>query len=338
MVTIQEIAEKAGVSVMTVSNVMNGNSKRVSLNTAERIKKIITENGYVPSSTARSLSSKSSRLIAGIITGRPGENLLADKYMAEFFGAVSLEVQKHGYYFMLRYVEDYQDVTRSLRSWNVDGAIFVGMAGEDIKNTIKNNKVPLIFTDSYSNLKQIFNVRINDLKGGELAADCLIRNGHTKLGFISYYPEVSELIQHRFEGFANEMRRRGLKISKKHIHKVMSSSEAPAIVKKHLAQMKKNEAPTAYFVSADMLALSLMRHFHEAGLCLPEDLSFIGFDNLDMASLFIPSLTTIAQDITKKAKIAVNMMLEEIKHTQNHASNIMLDVKLIERESVKRLK
>jgi LacI family transcriptional regulator len=110
MVTLKDIAHEAGVSTATVSHVLNGNTARVSVKTITRVRKIIENRQYVPNSSARALAAKSSHIIAGILVGRPGRNLLRNPYNAEFFGEVVSAVQERGYYLMIRYVDSYEEV------------------------------------------------------------------------------------------------------------------------------------------------------------------------------------------------------------------------------------
>ena len=115
MITLKDIADEAGVSIATVSNVINGNMSKVSLENAGRIRKIIEKRRYVPNSSARTLAAKSSQIIAGILLGGQGVNMLKDPYCAEFFGELVGAVQDRGYYFMIRYVTSYDEVIKSLR-------------------------------------------------------------------------------------------------------------------------------------------------------------------------------------------------------------------------------
>ena len=159
MVTLKDIAERAGVSSMTVSRVMNGKRGAVSQETSERIKKIAQEMGYVPNSSARALASRSSRLITALLQEYDEDrNPLEDSYTSCFLGELALQIKKEGYDLMLHYVKDYSEITYSLKSWNVAGAVFIGMFDESIRKLQENNHIPLIFTDSYSSVRSITNV------------------------------------------------------------------------------------------------------------------------------------------------------------------------------------
>lgn len=123
MVTLKDIAAQAGVSMMTVSRVMNGNSGKVSEKTADKIRTIAKDMGYIPNSSARSLAARSSRIIAVVFRDVPDYNPLGDPYSSTFLGLILKEIQKRGYYVMVHFAQDFSDITFRLRSWNAEGAI-----------------------------------------------------------------------------------------------------------------------------------------------------------------------------------------------------------------------
>jgi LacI family transcriptional regulator len=341
MVTLQDIADEAGVSKMTVSNVVNGNMARVSKENLARIHAIIKKYKYIPNHSARSLTAKSSRIIVGILAGPPDSNLLTDEYNARFFGTVMHSVHEKGYYFMLRSVKNYREVTEQLRSWNVNGAVFIGMPNADIKRTLADNRIPLVFTDSYSDAHKITNIGIDDRKGGRLAAECLLRYGHRMPGFVCYATEDSESLMHqRLRGYQETLTTAGITLKEKHIHHVSGdpTDSTAVIADAHTTAYGKPRTglPTAYFTTADRLALHLIRAFHERGIRVPQDVSVIGFDNLSFAAFSIPALTTVVQDIDQKARIAVDALFRRIENPTAPVESTVLDVRLIERESVGR--
>lgn len=330
MVTLKDIAKEAGVSVMTVSRVVNGQLSKVSESNVERIQAIIKKSGYVPNSSARSLSSKSSRIIAVIIQGK--ETGLEYPYNATMVGNICYYVQEHDYYPMIYYVSDYQDITKRLRSWNVEGAIFLGMFDQHMKNIHEDNRIPLIFTDSYSPVRQITNIGIDDYKGGELAARHFIEKGHRSFAFIGTSANFSSVVRQRLHGFQHVLKEAGLELEPEHI-----IPDEPDI--DTLRAIYNAETPiTAFFASADVVALTLIDKLKTLGLRVPEDCSVIGFDNLFFGAYTAPKLTTIMQDIKRKAQIATDILFKHISDPSAPAENVVLDVQLIERESVRSLK
>lgn len=335
MITLKDIAEEAGVSIMTVSRVMNGNTTKVSEKTAVKIKEIAAKRGYVPNSSARALAAKSSRLIALLMLYHGEGNPLEDSYHAIFLGEITRYVQEKGYFLILRYVSDYKDVTYSLRSWNVEGAIFVGGFDSVMREILGANKIPLVFTDSYSPLNQITNVGIDDYKGGRLAAEYFIKMGHTSLAFIS--PEITQkngVVEQRLKGFQEVLAAQGCPLKKELIFPLRDPVNDPSLALKLKPLLSK---VTGLFVTADQIAFSLIEGFKKYDIRVPEDISVIGFDDFPLSRQITPPLTTVRQDIIEKAKSATSLLFQQLEDKDAPPRQISLDVELVERASVKNL-
>ena len=337
MVTLKDIADEAGVSIATVSNVINGNLSKVSHENAQRIRKIIENRHYVPNSSARTLAVKTSHIIAGILMGAQGFNMLNDPYCAEFFGELVGAVQDRGYYFMIRYVTSYDEVIKSLRSWNVDGAIFIGTSEVYCRKIQEEIQIPLIFTDSYTTQRNINNVGIDDYKGGVLAAEHFIKMGHKKPGFVGYTYSILEkgVVSERLNGFLSVFNSHNIELSDKQIFYVPESNPEDSLKDIAIQLMAEKGGITGIFVSADKLAFALIKTLSNNSIRVPEDVSIIGFDDLSITSYFLPNLTTIRQNISRKVKIAADLLFRQIEGDNVPPVNTMLDVELIERSSVK---
>ncbi len=330
MVTLKDIAQAAGVSAMTVSRVVNKVPSRVSEDTRRRILCLVDEMGYVPNSSARSLSSNSSHLIA-IITGSLG-NPLKYPYNALMTGGMTHYMQQKSYSALFYQATDYRAVTRQLRSWRVDGAVFLGLFDSDMRKLREDNSIPLVFTDSYSTIRQLNNVGIDDYKGGELAARHLLQNGHREIAFIGGNAEESPVVRNRLRGFRRALGQENVLLTDSSI--LSDDVDLNAIRR----VLEKPIPPTAFFATADITALKLVKALHSLGIRVPRDCSVIGFDNLEQVEFSMPPLTTIAQDIDRKAELAADLVIRMIEDKTAPVQNIVLDVELVERESVRNLK
>lgn len=125
MATLKDIAKEANVSMMTVSNVVNGNLHKVSKETAELIQEIVRRRNYVQNETARGLAKANSNIIAVMLRSIRGENALCSMHNATLLGAMTQRIQELGFYAMVNLVDGQADISRTLRSWNVQGAIFL---------------------------------------------------------------------------------------------------------------------------------------------------------------------------------------------------------------------
>mgnify|MGYP001024789189 CR=1 FL=1 len=331
MVTLKDIAERAGVSMMTVSRVMNGNQGKVSEKTAEKIRSLAEEMNYIPNSSARSLAAKSSKIIAVILRDSAVYNPLANPYSSTLLGYITKEVQKRGYYVMIHLVQDFSNITFNLRSWNAEGAVFLGVFDEEIRHIQHNNHIPLVFTDSYSNVRQLINVGIDDYKGGELAAKYFYAKGHRRLAFAGPFTKTGGVISRRCQGFSDTLTHKGIPVTVNHIYDLEKMNPEDIID----SILKDPEPPTGIFAFSDEFAMELYSAASRKNLHIPERLSVIGFDDLPIGCSLPSSLTTIRQDINRKAKEACRILFEHIANPDKPSESVVLDVQLVVRDSVK---
>lgn len=331
MVTLKDIAKEAGVSVMTVSRVVNQRYQEVSDKNIAKIQEIINKYGYVPNSSARSLSSKSSHIISVIIQEDGRKNPMLFPFNASMVGYIIQGIQDQGYQAMVHFIRDYSDVTKYLRSWKSEGAVFLGTFDENIKQIQKDNDIPLIFTDSYSSVRQVINVGLDDYKGGVLAARHFIAYGHKHFAFICSCIRESQVNQQRLAGFADTLAAAGFPLPKNHIFDTLD-------LKQCVDELCSLPDPvTAIFIPIDESAAIVMTYLKEKGYRIPEDYSIIGFDDFPLCQYVDPALTTIAQDVRQKAQYALELLFQRLNDHTLPTQNIVLDVELISRKSVAKL-
>lgn len=334
MVTLRDIARAAGVSTMTVSNVVNNNLSKVSEENATRIRALIKEMGYVPNSSARSLAKRSSKIIALILRGRPDENALENPHNAILVGTMIQMIQQRGYYAMLSIMNSKDEISKSLQTWNAEGAIFLGMFDNEIETLYRSSDIPMIFVDSYSSLRQLSNVGINDYKGGYLAAKHFIEHGHHNLAFVGPQVLSNGVVQHRFSGFCDALSEYDLSLPKENIFAIKSATEQSSIAKIGEAIALYRKDITGIFVTSDEIAAFLIQSLRNAGAKVPADFSVIGFDDLVVCQQMHPQLTTISQDLEQKGKLAIEILFHKLADPLAPAESLILDVELVERESV----
>lgn len=319
---------------MTVSNVVNGNLSKVSKENAQRIREIIERRGYVPNASARSLAKNRANIIAIILRGAENENTLENPHNAALVGTIIQKIQKRGYYTMVNMMKCREDITQSLRTWNVDGAVFLGMFDDEIEEMCAASDIPMVFIDSYSSVRQLSNVGIDDYKGGRLAARHLIAHGHRSIAFVSPPVLRTGVVQHRFAGFCDELEQHGISFRSEHQF-VLESDVRPEDTMelgRRLAQLR--EEFSAVFVTSDQIASYLIQGMRSTGIRIPDDMSIIGFDDLMICRQMTPQLTTIAQDLEEKARLSVDILFRRLSAPAAPAESLVLDVTLVERESV----
>ena len=334
MTTLKEIAQAAGVSMTTVSNVINGKLNRVSADTVERIQALISQSGYVPNQAARSLAQRESRVVAIIVQANDNENIFRNPYAAEYVGALTVELHRSGYYPLIRFSDDYRDVEADLRGWNVAGAIFSGTFSRHLQSIHSLKTVPTVLTDCYFRLPGVNHVGVDDDAGGQMAGDYLARMGHRRVALVTNNLQDSEVDQHRLAGFRAGLAAHGITLEERC---VFPQPIGPESIGQLTSLLRSPDGPTAIFCTADRIAAQLMQLLSAEGFRVPEDVSVLGFDNLPMAEITHPPLTTLAQDIDQKAHLVVDMLLRHIRQDTLAPERTLLGVWLIERQSVRRV-
>jgi LacI family transcriptional regulator len=324
-VTLEDIAEAAGVSVMTVSTVINGKTARVSAETTER--------GYVPSASARSLAAKSSRLI-GLLVPAAGEDSRAiSPHTIAIFGQIERGLRKRGYHLLLRGVTDPAEIGEALRSWSLDGAVLLGFLDEEVAalrpGVLDRTPVPAI--DSYADNPLTAGVRSDDFTGARLAAAHLVGLGHRRIVFAGPAFTDVGVVHERFLGFRATLQEAGLSAEDCPVESVNTTHDDGVALGARL--LEAHPGCTAVFATADILAIGIIEGLIAAGVLVPADVSVIGFDDLDISACITPRLTTIAQDIPGKAANAVDRLLALIDGGDRPADPLVLDVRLVERDS-----
>ena len=335
MSTIKDIAAEAGVSVMTVSNVINNNHARVSPATEQRIRDIMARHNYVPNMAARSLISKSSHIIALLlpIWHASTASMLLDPYTGQLVGQLEELLREKEYYVMICSFDSVEQVLTIQKNWQMDGMILV-LPHEDriTRELIRKTQAPLVVFDRYYEDLPMLSVGLDDRGGGYQATRYLLEKGHRDIGFAAPSIYESSVIQDRFHGYLDALGEYGLQAREEWLFDGVVHQEGGEAVAEALTAMDRR--PTAILATEDLLACGIVRGFQERGLRVPEDLSVIGFDDSMPARLITPQLTTVAQDIRQKAATGVRQLFRAMEDARFRSEHAVLDVRLVERQSV----
>lgn len=336
MATIKDIAREAGVSYTTVSNVIHGKTDHVSPQTIATINQIIERSGYVPNMSARSLVSNSSKVVGFINHLVPGTDggFVADPFHSAFIGSVEEVLRENGYYLMLRTVKDSEELLTFLRNWNLDGLFFTGLFEDSFFDTLKEIAVPIVLIDSYIKHYTIQNVGLEDYRGGYLATKYLLDNGHRNIVFASPHLRAGGVVEERFRGYRQALSEFGVPFREDYIFEQEFDVSSGISLGRQIAA---KEGVTAIFATADILAAGIMAGLHACGKRIPEDISIIGFDDINICRLITPPLTTIHQNPAEKGRVAVEFMIKRLQNEPIEKNEIILPVSLVERASVKKL-
>lgn len=333
---LKDIAQLAGVSSVTVSNVINGNYNKVSKETIERVQKIIDENDYKPNATARSLALKQSKII-GVVIPNLGEDeaFSVSPYNAQILADLENYIRKQGYYLMVRCVRECKEIIPIFSTWNVDGMIFLGTFKSEVESIQTRLKVPAVYIDTYAEDLGIANIGIDDYKGGYLAARYLLAKGHRRIAFAGPNVESPGVIQERYRGFSDACQERGVDITPAHIFEAITLYEHGVDAGKKIGFSDLKF--TAVVCMSDILAFGIMEGLRLCGLNVPDDVSIVGFDNLPECKYSNPQLTTVSQNLEQKAFLAGECLFRMIREKKKIVTNEIVDVEIVERQSVKQL-
>jgi len=333
MATMEEIAEKAGVSQATVSRVINGHS-----GVSERKRKLVMEWArkldYQPNRTAQSLKNNKSNLIGLIISD------ISNPYFAEIVHAVEKEAAQNGYNIILcnkeNNLQKEKESINTLRSRQVEGILIVpsDKSAPHLKN-IKNLNLPIVVITQISDL--FSSVAVDHAKGGELIAKHFVDLGHTNIGYIGPGNFEGHKKEDKLEGFIRGLNECNIKLNKENI--IINNSDLPELssretykkVSNYLGKNKK--IATAFFAYNDLAAFEAIMAFEDEGYHIPEQIAIAGFDNTSLAQINRPGLTSISQPIKTIGHIGLKVLLKKIDNINNDDENIILEPKLIVRNS-----
>lgn len=333
---IKDIAKKAGVSTATVSNVINGNHNKVSKETIKKVQKIIEENDYKPNATARSLALKESKIIGVVIPNLGKEEPFSiSPYNAQILALLENYVRRKGYYLMIRSISKCKKIIPIFSTWNVDGVILLGAYKTEVAEIEEKLKVPTVYIDTYGEELPIANIGSDDYKGGFLAARYLLGKGHRKIAFVGPSVESPGVIQERFRGFCDACRERQVEVVPENVFEAWTIYEQGVEAGKKIAFSDKGF--TAVAAMSDIVAFGVMEGLRRSGLNVPGDVSVIGYDNLPECKYSNPQLTSVSQNLERKAFGAGEQLFKMIHEKKKIAFNEIVDVEIVERQSVKEL-
>lgn len=339
MVTLKQIAEEAGVSVMTVSNVINKNYSKVSEKTIERVNQIIKKRHYVPNLSARSLSAKKTHIIAVFLHADINEpkSILDDPYNQQMIGLIELELRKKGYYVMLRSYQNAKEVTEMYYNWSIAGAVmfYPDMEEKEVADILSIG-VPTVIIDRYYESLDPMTVDLDDYRGGYIPGKFLLANGHKEIAFACPYTNLSTVVGNRIAGFTDALKEHNLTLKPEFFFGAHHSYANGREIGNILAWM--NPRPTAIVTTLDRLAVGILDGLRTNGISVPEDMSVIGFDDMPILDFIQPKLTTIAQNFVEKAHHVVSLLLAKINDEPITRTHITLDVRLVERQTVRSLR
>jgi LacI family transcriptional regulator len=325
-VTMREVAKLAKVSKTTVSHVLN-KTRPVSEELQNRVFQAVRELNYQPNVLARSLRRKETCTI-GLVIPRND-----NPYYAEVARGVEELSFNAGYSVILcnsdRNIEKEIQYADLLYKKRVDGILFVGAwAGDQTSHLhlLQAEGVPLVVVDRYVPDLEIDSIVTDNTLGGWLATSHLYELGHRRIGCIGGTPEHTPNAD-RIKGYRKALTEFSMPIDEDLIVRYDFQFESGYLAAQYMLNLKNR--PTALFACNDLMAIGVMRAAFDMGYRIPQDLSIVGFDDIQMAAYVNPPLTTIAQPKYEMGRYSVEMLLERIHESKLPTQEKILEPKLI---------
>jgi len=327
--TIYDVARIAGVSISTISRVLNVPDK-VNSETHRKVMAAIDQLGFVPRADARARAMKNTARI-GVLT----PFFTAPSFVQRLRGVASA-LSKANYELVIYPVETMDHLQGYISSIplmkNIDGLIIMSLSlgNLDAQRLIENGIETVLIEYAHPKLDSI---QINDEQGGKLAAKHLISKGHQRFGFLGDIESPEKLAIHpvksRLFGYRQALEKAGFQLSPEAIRTAPYSEKGTRLAAWELLTLE--ERPTAIFAASDFQALYVMKIARQLGLRIPQDVAIVGFDDIDMAAHV--DLTTINQHLDESGRLATEILLSRISEPGRPLQQINLTLELIERLS-----
>lgn len=327
--TIYDVARHAGVSISTISRVLNSPDK-VNPNTRKRVMEVIDGLGFVPKADARARAMQNTDRI-GVVT----PFFTAPSFVQRLRGVAAV-LSKANYELVIYPVDSMEHLHGYISSIplrrNIDGLIIMSLAinNKDAERLAGSGIDTVLIEYSHPKLNSI---QIDDNYGGQLAAEYLIQQGHKNMAFLGDI-EPSEHyairpVKSRLAGFTKTLNDAGIPLGRSYIRSCSYTQDETQLAARDLLSMRK--PPTAIFATSDIQAFNVLKLAKEMGIKVPDDLAIIGFDDLDMAEYV--DLTTIRQHLDESGRLAAETLLSRMADPSRPIQHSHLTLTLIERQT-----
>ena len=326
-VSIKDVAKEAGVSVTTVSHILNQNKTRFSKATIQKVLLAKDRLGYIPNKNAQQLRGQTRKLIGVVLP-----NLTNPFFSAMMQRMDDCKADDVDLCFIATSSTDFKDNIQHLVERGIDGLI-IGRYVNDphqLNDYLSKHHVPYVLLDQSEDHGYTDIIRTNEIEGGQTAARHLIDLGHQQLAIIQPH-ELMANMKDRVKGFEHTCQSHQLPAPVRictELSKAGGRDIATKLVEHHV---------TGVFAINDELAIGCIRGLTECGKSVPDDLSVVGYDDIDMAGYMTPALTTIAQSVDDIVHISLQLITDKINGRPHENKRVELPTQLIQRETTRQL-
>jgi LacI family transcriptional regulator len=329
--TLEDIAKQAGVSRSTVSRVVNDHPN-VSEKVRKRVLDVIQNTGYHPNAAARTLASQRAWMI-GLVLPHSVSFFFTDPYFPRLTQGIAQACNQHDYtlgLFLAGTKADEEKIfPRVSRKGLLDGVIVqAGNRGDQLIERLANADIPMVVAGRPFQSIDVSYIDIDNVNAAYNAVSHLIRVGRQRIGTIAG-PANSTVGIDRKEGYLKALIERGKQVDESLIIEGDFTEAGGYYAMQQLLGAK----PDAIFAASDIMAIGAMRAVRECGLCVPEDIAFVGFDDLPLSAPMTPALTTIRQPVNQFGMKAVDILIDLIENGIHPARRIIMSTELVIRDS-----
>lgn len=330
-ITIEQIAELSGVSIATVSRIIN-NKGNVKQETREKVLATMEKLHFKPK-VSSVLTDSNSKLILMCVPD------FQNPFNSPVINGVQQAAHENGYDVLLlqskNYYTDQEDYTNILKNNSFAGILILcSVANNSILEEL-SLRCPVVMCSEYAENYGVSYVSIDDVASSKTAVNYLIATGCKKIGFINCSDKF-RYARHREKGFRQALEESGLEVNPNWIANVSSINYNLALSRAtHILSLP--DRPDGIFTSSDVFGLAVIKAANNLGLRVPEDVSVVGFDNIDFSTMSTPSLTTIDQPTYQLGYQSCELLVEKIKNPNTLDKQIILNTELIVRDSTKLL-
>ncbi|HTK12094.1 MAG TPA: LacI family DNA-binding transcriptional regulator [Ktedonobacteraceae bacterium] len=334
MATIKDVARQAGVGLGTVSRVLN-DSGYVSQEARQRVLEAVRMLNYVPNAQARAMMTRRTMMLGVVLPD------LTNPYFPSLVRGIVDEARQRGYTVILLETNwqpaNEQQAVDTLRRQSVDGVILLDVSLSDLlSNTLMQAGIPVVLVGRGGEHQDVAQIMVNNYNGATEAMRWIFSRGHTQVGFLCGSKDVVSARQ-RIRAYLDGMGWNDISVDEAEMH-----PELPIVAANYSFELgreaaqlllQKYPAVTCIFAANDLSALGALSYLTARGISVPDDMAVVGFDDILMASLVHPPLTTIRQPVYDMGQAGARLLLERIERPESEIRRLVFDPALVVRQS-----
>ncbi|CAM3884491.1 LacI family DNA-binding transcriptional regulator [Aeromicrobium ponti] len=330
--TIKDIAKIAGVSKSTVSRVLSNNGK-YSNQAKEKVLKVAKELNYQPNEIAKAMVTRKTGNIAFVIYHKI-KPVITYPFFTPIISSLIETATNNNYGVFVFTERDINDPFKTIHEKRVDGVILASRINAEIVEAFKSQNIPVMLLNPFVEIENTSYVESDEYSGSMDAMQYLFQKGHRRIGFVQGFWK-ERYINDRYSAYKDALMQKGIEFDE---NLVIEVDEVSMETGRNAADafMRLSELPSAIFAASDLLAIGMMKQFKKSGFSIPKDIAIVGFDDIEMASIYEPALTTVRVNKELMGELAVRQLILMMNMDEDQSQckkQITLPTSLVVRDS-----